>query len=188
MKIILGSSSVYRQQVLKDAGIGFEVMKPGIDEKAIRFDDPEKLVLAIANAKADALVEKVNEPAILIASDQVVLCEGKIREKPESREEAERFLRSYIEHPLEVANGIVVVNTTTGKRAQTINRQSMSFKPSFAEAIPALLDVPDTMYCAGAIMTEHPLAAAHVLSMTGGLDGFMGMPLTVVQGLMKEVE
>ena len=38
----------------------------------------------IANAKADALLSKVTEPSILITSDQVIVCNGVIREKPES--------------------------------------------------------------------------------------------------------
>ncbi|MFA5945352.1 MAG: Maf family protein [Patescibacteria group bacterium] len=188
MKLILGSSSKYRQQVLREAGIVFEVMKPEIDEKAIRFADPDQLVLAVANAKADALLAKIKEPAILITSDQVVLCEGKIREKAESREEAERFLKSYITHPLEVANGIVVVNTATGKRVQTVHRESISYDAGFAEVIPELLEAPDTMHCAGAIMTEHPLARKHIAMMTGTQAGFMGMPLDVVRGLIKNVE
>ncbi len=188
MKIILGSSSRYRQQVLREAGIEFEVMKPNIDEKAIRFGEPEKLVLAIANAKADALLEKVNEPAILITSDQVVLCEGKIREKPLDKQQAEEFLRSYAAHPVEVVNGIVVANTATGRRVQGINRQTATYKPSFETVIADLLKTEDVMHCAGALQTEHPLAMMHIDHMTGGQDGFMGMPLEVVKRLMREVE
>ena len=43
----------------------------------------------------NALSEKVNESAILITSDQVISCDGKIREKPENREECKSFLTSY---------------------------------------------------------------------------------------------
>jgi len=58
MKIILGSASARRKDILQQMGYEFEVMSANIDEKAIRFDDPKKLTLAIVNAKADAL-EKI---------------------------------------------------------------------------------------------------------------------------------
>lgn len=37
-------------------GYEFKVIAPSIDEKSIRFDEPEKLALALANAKANALL------------------------------------------------------------------------------------------------------------------------------------
>lgn len=40
MKIILGSQSQWRQQILKEMGYEFEVMSADIDEKAIRHKDP----------------------------------------------------------------------------------------------------------------------------------------------------
>ena len=78
-------------ELAKEIGFEFEIMSPDIDEKAIRSKNPEDLVMAIANAKADALVSKIKEPAILITSDQVVLCKDKIREKPVGEKEAREF-------------------------------------------------------------------------------------------------
>ena len=49
-----------------------------------RDPNPKQLTLKIARAKAEALLEKVKQPAILITSDQVIVCAGEIREKPES--------------------------------------------------------------------------------------------------------
>ena len=92
MKLILGSSSQFRRAVMDELGFEYEVMAPEIDEKAIRIDDPDALVLAIAHAKADALVGAVEGEALIITSDQVVVWNGQIREKPQDREEAKRFI------------------------------------------------------------------------------------------------
>src|ERR1035437_10016311 len=104
MKIILGSSSAGRKLIMgelaQEFGFDFEVMSPDIDEKAVRSDSPSDMVMAIANAKVDVLISKIKEPAILICSDQVVLYEGKIREKPVDEKEAREFLQSYaVVHP-----------------------------------------------------------------------------------------
>jgi septum formation protein len=56
MKIILGSSSPWRKEVLKSMGFDFKVLSPDIDEKAIRDVDPTQLTLQIARAKTEALL------------------------------------------------------------------------------------------------------------------------------------
>ncbi|CAA7041675.1 unnamed protein product [Microthlaspi erraticum] len=77
-KLILGSSSIARRQILTDMGYQFTLMSADIDEKSIRKEKPEDLVLALAEAKADAIVSKLQtteskddeeQPTLLIASD-----------------------------------------------------------------------------------------------------------------------
>ncbi|XP_038718061.1 7-methyl-GTP pyrophosphatase isoform X1 [Tripterygium wilfordii] len=77
-KIILGSSSVARRKILAEMGYEFTVLTADIDEKGIRKEKPEELVVALAEAKADAIVsklltannqEKGAEPTILLAAD-----------------------------------------------------------------------------------------------------------------------
>nr|GEV72117.1 maf-like protein isoform X1 [Tanacetum cinerariifolium] len=76
--IILGSSSIARRKILAEMGYEFTLMSADIDEKAIRTEKPEELVMALAKAKADAIVSKLQlggehekdaKPSILIASD-----------------------------------------------------------------------------------------------------------------------
>ncbi|KAL0369079.1 UNVERIFIED_CONTAM: hypothetical protein Scaly_1126800 [Sesamum calycinum] len=58
-KIILGSSSVARKKILADMGFEFTTVSADIDEKAIRKEKPEDLVMALAEAKANAIVGKL---------------------------------------------------------------------------------------------------------------------------------
>ena len=98
-KIILGSSSVARRKILSEMGYLFTIMTADIDEKSIRKETPEDLVMALAEAKAEAILQRLPvddylkeaEPTLLITSDQVVVYEGVIREKPTSKEEARQF-------------------------------------------------------------------------------------------------
>ncbi|PKU76447.1 hypothetical protein MA16_Dca001050 [Dendrobium catenatum] len=77
-KIILGSSSVARRQILLEMGYEFEIRTAGINEKAIRKEKPEELVTVLAKAKADAILSRLEitdyrdaEPTLLITSDIV---------------------------------------------------------------------------------------------------------------------
>ena len=113
MKIILGSKSVRRKWVLKNAGYDFEVMTADIDEKKIRISDPRQLVLALAHAKAEAILPKINTPGVLITADQVVVCNGKILEQPRDEKEAREFISYYLEYPMETVSSIVVTDVMT---------------------------------------------------------------------------
>jgi septum formation protein len=55
-KLILGSSSIARRKILTDMGYQFTLMSADIDEKSIRKEKPEELVLALAEAKVTSLV------------------------------------------------------------------------------------------------------------------------------------
>ncbi|XP_065630440.1 uncharacterized protein LOC112029510 isoform X1 [Quercus suber] len=77
-KIVLGSSSIARRKILAEMGYEFTIMTADIDEKCIRKEKPEDLVMALAEAKADAILsklqtisnqEKDDEQKILIAAD-----------------------------------------------------------------------------------------------------------------------
>ncbi|GKV04856.1 hypothetical protein SLEP1_g16955 [Rubroshorea leprosula] len=50
-KIILGSSSIARRKILAEMGYEFTTMTAGIDEKVVRKETPEELVVALAEAK-----------------------------------------------------------------------------------------------------------------------------------------
>lgn len=69
----------------------YEVCTADIDEKAIRHEQPEQLVMLLAHAKAEAIRKKLlaagAHAGLLITCDQVVVHEGHILEKPENAEE-----------------------------------------------------------------------------------------------------
>lgn len=83
LRLILGSSSASRRQILAEMGYSFTLLSADIDEKEIRKEKPEELVVALAHAKADAIMEKLRdngmmkeildsqETTLLITADQV---------------------------------------------------------------------------------------------------------------------
>ncbi|KAL3634287.1 hypothetical protein CASFOL_021341 [Castilleja foliolosa] len=93
-KIILGSSSVARKKILADMGFEFTTMSADIDEKAIRKEKPEDLVMALAEAKADAIVRKLENiknqekdaktTTLVIAADTVENVETKLHGKEDA--------------------------------------------------------------------------------------------------------
>ena len=111
MKIILGSQSKKRREILSEMGYEFDVMPSDFDELSVRSPVAWELPLLLARAKADTLLQKVTKPALLITSDTVVECNGNIIEKARDAEEVKHFYREYGKHPAEIITAVVVTNT-----------------------------------------------------------------------------
>lgn len=188
MKLILGSQSKGRRRILEQMGYPFAVIHAEIDERAIRCDDPKTLTLAIANAKADALLPKIPEPAILITTDTVVLCKGKILEKPDNAEEARQCLRNYANYPAETVTAVVAVNTATKKRAGGIDVSRVWLKPIPEELINTLIDSGEVFTWAGAFAVQHALVAPLIDRIDGTIESVIGLPVALTERLMREVQ
>ncbi|MDO8600118.1 MAG: Maf family nucleotide pyrophosphatase [bacterium] len=186
MKIILGSQSQSRKKILEDMGYEVTMMPSHIDEKQIRFEDPKKLTLALAHAKAAALLPRIMEPAILITADQVVVWRGIIREKPENTEEAKSFLRSFHESPQETVGGVVVTNTKTRKQFDGVDVAKIWFRRIPDEVIVRYIESGDPFLHAGGFDHQHPIINEFVERIEGESESIMGLPVALTKRLIQE--
>ena len=108
MRLVLGSASTWRRAVLERLGCPFETLSADLDETAIRHPDPSALALALAHAKADALLPRLASPALLVTCDQVVSCAGELREKPSDAAQARAWLLGYATEPARTHSAVVV--------------------------------------------------------------------------------
>jgi len=184
-KIILGSSSIWRKKVLTSLGYEFTTMSPDIDEKAIRHEDPRLLTLQIARAKSEALKPNVTEDTILITSDQVIVCNGEIREKPKNKEECRTFLRSYNSYPAECYSAVVVYNTKTKTQVEGVGIAVQYFKYITEELIESLIVQGDALNCAGGFVRE--LMTEFLDKLEGEEETVLGLPKTLTKTLITTV-
>lgn len=197
-RIVLGTSSKFRHSLFAKhfPQLPFSHASPSIDEKAIRLgntprdlSEPRALTLALAHAKADALISNLAVGTILITSDQVVVCNNRIREKPLSQEECRLFLRDYSEQPLQTVAAIVL--TLVGppgdsKRFEGVDVATQHFLPIPEAVIDELIKKRDVMFCAGGITVEDELLAPYLAERQGTLDSIMGLPITLVDHLLRK--
>ena len=194
-KLILGSSSVARKNILNEMGFEFQVMTADIDERSIRREDPDELVMLLAEAKADAIMSRMNisdyqkegdEPTLLITSDIVVVHEGIIREKPSSKEEALQFLKGYSGGHVSTVGGVVVTNLTTGKKLGSLDKAEVYFHDIPDEIIENLIDEGVVFRVAGGLLLEHPLVLPLVEAVVGSSDSVMGLSKDLANKLIHE--
>lgn len=187
MNIILGSKSTSRRQLLKDAHYEFITMSADIDEKAIRSTNFVELPKLLATAKAEALLGKIKKNSILITSDQIVVCNGELREKPLSRKQAEEYLKSYSKYPAQTITAVVVTNTKDGKRASGTESAKVYFKEIPDLVVAAAIKDGQVMTAAGGFMIEHPMLEKYIDHIEGTIDSIKGLPLNLVEKLIAEV-
>ena len=87
MKLILASSSKQRQDIFNMLGLKYEVIKSLVEESSCNTD-PVEYVKELSKNKANSVANQIKEKAIIIAADSIIYMDGKIYEKPKSKEEA----------------------------------------------------------------------------------------------------
>ena len=191
--LILGSGSASRAAILREAGLAFEVAKPGIDEKAIRKETATELVLALGVAKAAALrtgergADFASRGALLITADQVVVAQGgAILEKPESSAQAREFIASYADEPPRTVGSCVVTDAASGQQWSAVDEACVYFRPIPPDTVDALVAEGSVFQCAGGLMVEHPLVAPHIERMEGSMDTIMGLSVATLKRLVAD--
>lgn len=206
--LLLGSASFTRKLVLSEMNVPFVKLVRPIDERSLgdrSRDAPSDLVLLLASAKMDKLVEEVrigncadelgdegSEGAewILLTGDQVVVHDGAILEKPTSIEEAREFVRGYASSPCRTVGSCVLAHLPTGIRVSGVDTASIHFRPTVdGDLVDRLLenDAP-VLSCAGGLMIEHPLVKEHVERIDGTEDSVMGLSKDLVERLLDELK
>lgn len=87
MRLILGSSSKLRHDIFDMIGLKYEVVKSNVQEKSNK-SEPSEYVMELSRNKAASVAKQIEGEAIIVTSDTVIYMNGKIYEKPRSKEEA----------------------------------------------------------------------------------------------------
>ncbi|CAN1255676.1 7-methyl-GTP pyrophosphatase [Linum perenne] len=176
-KIILGSASMARRRILTEMGYEFTLMTADIDEKSIRKDKPEELVMALAEAKAEAIIAKMlntNEmknysgTTLLITADTVVYT-------------------GYSGGHAGVVGSVLVTNLATGSKKGGWESAEVYFHEIPKEVIDSLIEERITFKVAGGLTLEHPLTMPFVEAVVGNIDAVSGLPVELTKQLIAEV-
>lgn len=110
--IVLASGSAIRARILAAAGVAFAVMKPQVDEDAVkRACNAEGLDLeatAMRLAETKALAVAAAPGALVIGSDQILEFEGRAYDKCKTMDEARARLLALSGRPHTLVNAVAV--------------------------------------------------------------------------------
>lgn len=186
-KIILASASPRRRELLTQIGLDFDVVVSETEEK-ITSTEPQKVVEELSAQKAEAVWEKLAQnDSIVLGSDTVVACDGKILGKPADTENAVAMLRMLQGRGHEVYTGVTVLYGENGeKKALTFHEKTtVHFYPMTEAQIREYVATGDPMDKAGSYGIQG-FCARYIRGIEGDYNNVVGLPVgRVYQELSK---
>jgi len=107
-RIILGSSSPRRQDLLSRVGLKFEIVKPETEEIRREGESAKDYVERNALEKGQWVCERVDKDDVVISSDTVVVLGERILEKPKSHSDAAEMLNLLSNDTHTVISGVCI--------------------------------------------------------------------------------
>ncbi|WRB61236.1 septum formation inhibitor Maf [Helicobacter pylori] len=102
MRLILGSQSSARANLLKEHGIEFEQKALHFDEENLKTTDPREFVYLACKGKLEKAKELLTNNCTIVVADSVVSVGNQMQRKAKSRQEALEFLKRQNGHEIEV--------------------------------------------------------------------------------------
>ncbi len=179
--ILLASKSPRRADLLREAGIAFEVVDVGeVDETPPPGFSPAEVVEHLALRKARAVAALACERTVLTA-DTLVFLDGETLGKPADADDAVRMLRRLSGRAHEVATGVALA-TPDGTRSG-VDTTRVHFRALADEEIRAYVDTGEPLDKAGSYGIQGG-AGAFVAHLEGAADTVIGLPVALVRRLM----
>jgi septum formation protein len=152
-KLILGSTSVYRRELLDRLRIPYTVESPHVDETPLPHESPANLARRLALAKATAVARRFPEQ-VVIGSDQVADLHGNALGKPGTHARATAQLRQMRGQTVLFHTAVAVVCQQTGFCQQMLAPVKVTFRQLNDAEIESYLLAEQPYDCAGSAKSE----------------------------------
>lgn len=152
-ELILGSTSIYRKELLERLKIPFRVVAPEVDETPFENESPQELVERLSVEKARSVARK-NPGSLVIGSDQVAVHAGKIVGKPHTHEKAMQQLKEANGKEIMLYTGLSLVNADTGDAQTEVIPFQVVFRKLTEQQLESYLLKEQPYHCAGSVKSE----------------------------------
>lgn len=153
LPLVLASSSLYRQALLRKLTPHFITASPAIDETPLPQEAPEALAMRLSIAKANAL-KTLHAQHLIIGSDQVAALHQQFLSKPGNRHQAIQQLQAASGQCVEFFTGLCVLDTGTGQHLTDLDITRVHFKTLTLAQIERYIDRDQPFDCAGSFKAE----------------------------------
>ncbi|OYT91179.1 MAG: septum formation inhibitor Maf [Burkholderiales bacterium PBB3] len=151
--LILGSTSVYRKELLGRLRIPFGIVSPEVDETPLPGESPTDLAQRLALAKAQAVAQR-HPGAVVIGSDQVADLNGEPLGKPGTHARAVTQLQRMRGQTVVFQTAVAVVCLETGFSQMALAPVRVVFRDLSDAEIENYLQAEQPYDCAGSAKSE----------------------------------
>jgi septum formation protein len=182
-KIILASKSPRRQELLKGLGLNFEVRTKDIEEIYSADLRAEDVPVFLSEKKANEFLHELKSGEIIITSDTIVIHQGKILEKPKSKEEAHEMLRRLADSEHIVVTGVCIQSLE--KKIVFSDLTLVEFSALTDEEIDFYIENYKPFDKAGSYGAQDWIGFVAIKKLTGSYFNVMGLPVHRVYAELK---
>ncbi|MEW5795380.1 MAG: Maf family protein [Candidatus Zixiibacteriota bacterium] len=183
-QLVLGSRSPRRIQLLSEMGVRFRQATAEIDETVWPGEDPFDHAVRLAEEKAIVVASQSNLEDIVIGGDTIVVLDGVILGKPESRDEAVRTLQLLAGKRHTVCTALALAERQ-GLICSGDERTEVYFNAVTLPEIERYVDSGEPMDKAGAYGIQG-MGGFLVDRIEGNLDNVVGLPRTLLFCLARD--
>jgi septum formation protein len=184
-RLVLGSTSRYRAELLSRLKLSFDVVAPEVDESARPGEAPPELARRLALAKARAVAARFPD-AVVIGSDQVADLDGEPLGKPGTHEKATEQLRRMRGRTVVFQTAVAVVCAATGFERVDLAPVRVQFRDLPDSEIETYLRVEQPYDCAGSARSEGMGIALLDSIHSDDPTALVGLPLIRTSRMLRE--
>jgi septum formation protein len=187
VRLVLASASPRRAELLRAAGIEFDVLIANVDESARPGETPAQHVARLAEEKAFRVLPQAGRRPVL-GADTVVVVDDHILGKPADAADAARMLRMLAGRKHQVMTGVALIPTVPQVDSIAVHDgievTTVEFAPLSDAEITAYVSSGEPMDKAGAYAIQG-LASLFVTRIEGSYANVVGLPVALVYNLCK---
>ena len=181
-RIVLASASPRRAELLRAAGIEFDVIPANVDESILHGETPLAYVTRLSETKARAAFASFPARRIL-AADTVVVADGRIFGKPLDPDDARRMLQLLSGRAHDVLTAVTLLDPE--RQAVTcVDRTTVQFAQLTDMEIAWYVETGEPMDKAGAYAVQG-LGSRFVTRIEGSYSNVVGLPIALVYQILS---
>ena len=180
--LILASGSPRRAELLRQAGIRFDVSVPDVDEALHPGEAPEAYVRRLAAAKARHVAAS-HPGRLVLGADTTVVVDGEVLGKPLDAADAARMLGQLSGRSHLVLTGVCLIGPAGETQIESA-ATTVEFRPLEDAEIAGYVDSGEPMDKAGAYAIQGG-AAGFVTRLDGEYSNVVGLPVTLILGMCR---
>lgn len=174
MKVLLGSNSPRRQELLSGLGILYDVVHIDCDEHYSEGLQGEEIPRYIAKEKADAYHKYLRGDEVLITADTIVWIDRRMLGKPKDKDEAKQMLRLLSGRTHQVYTAICL--RTDHSEEVLSDKTDVTFKNLTENEIDEYVEKYLPLDKAGAYGVQEWIGYVAVEKIDGSFYNVMGLP------------
>ncbi|MCL4685574.1 septum formation inhibitor Maf [Myxococcota bacterium] len=187
-RLVLGSGSPRRRELLTRAGIAFDVEPADIEEQRQPGEAPRALAERLACEKAQAVARRLGPaPARwVLGADTIVVLGDDVLGKPRDAEDAARLLGRLVGRAHRVLTGVALVDSARLATSVVVVESQVRMRPASREEILRYVATGESLDKAGGYAAQGE-GRGLIEAIDGSETNVIGLPLDETLALLREV-